>query len=286
MNRNVRLLIVLLVAVAAAGIASFAAYRAIQNLPVKQVEIGSVQTVVAARELPVGTLLTRDDVRLVAWPERSMVPGSFQSVDAVVNRGLVVQATENEPITESKLAAAGTGAGLPPTIPQGMRAISLKVNEVVGVAGFVVPGTRVDVVVTLRNGPVSAGGMSRIVLNNITVLASGTRYDQAKAQKDAQPIPTSVVTLLVTPEDAERLALAGAEGSITLVLRNPLDAETVKTAGSRISSLLGAPAPPPVERVVEGRKVMRAPTPPKVEAPKPYVVETIRAAKRSEEAIR
>jgi pilus assembly protein CpaB len=286
MNRNVRLLIVLLVAVAAAGVASFAAYRAIQNLPVKQVEIGSVQTVVAARELPVGTLLTRDDVRLVAWPERSMVPGSFQSVDAVVNRGLVVQATENEPITESKLAAAGTGAGLPPTIPQGMRAISLRVNEVVGVAGFVVPGTRVDVVVTLRNGPASAGGMARIVLNNITVLASGTRYDQAKAQKDAQPIPTSVVTLLVTPEDAERLALAGAEGSITLVLRNPLDAETVKTAGSRINSLLGAPAPPPVERVVEGRKVVRAVAPPKPEAPKPYVVETIRAAKRSEEAIR
>src|SRR3954468_13568764 len=132
MNRNTRLLLVLVVAVAAAAIASFAAYRAIQNLPVKEVEVASVQSVVAARELPVGSLLTKDDVKTVSWPARAVVPGSFTSIDAVVNRGLVVSVNENEPITEPKLAAAGTGAGLPPTIPQGMRAISLKVNEVVG----------------------------------------------------------------------------------------------------------------------------------------------------------
>ena len=284
MNRNARLLIVLLVAIAAAGVASFAAYRAIQNLPVKEVEVASVQAVVATRDLPVGSLLTKDDVKTVSWPARAVVPGSFTSIDPVVNRGLVVQVSENEPITEGKLAAAGTGAGLPPTIPQGMRAISLKVNEVVGVAGFVVPGTRVDVLVTIRNN--QSGSLARIVLNNITVLASGTRYDQAKAQKDGQPIPTGVVTVLVTPEDAERLALAGSEGAVTLVLRNPLDAEPVKTNGARLAALMGAPAPPPVEKVVEGRKVVRAAAPPKPEAPKPYVVETIRAAKRSEEAIR
>src|SRR5438046_1982543 len=150
MNRNVRLLVVLLVAIAAAGIASFAAYRAIQNLPVKEVEVASVQAVVAARDLPVGSLLTKDDIKTVAWPARAVVQVSFTTVDPVVNRGLVVPVNENEPITEGKLAAAGTGAGLPPTIPQGMRAISLRVNEVVGVAGFVVPGTRVDVLVVLR----------------------------------------------------------------------------------------------------------------------------------------
>ena len=92
--------------------------------------------------------------------------------------------------------------------------------------------------------------------------------------------------MLVTPDDAERLALAGSEGSVTLILRNPLDAEPVKTSGARVAALLGAPAPPPIERVVEGRKFVRAVAPPKPEAPKPYVVETIRAAKRSEEAIR
>jgi len=284
MNRNARLLIVLVVALAAAAVASFAAYRAIQNLPVKEVEVASVQAVVASRDLPVGSLLTKEDIKTVSWPARAVVPGSFTSTDPVVNRGLVVPVSENEPITESKLAAAGTGAGLPPTIPQGMRAISLKVNEVVGVAGFVVPGTRVDVLVTLSNAQV--GTVSRIVLNNITVLASGTRFDQAKAQKEGQPIPTGVVTLLVTPEDAERLALAGNQGSVTLVLRNPLDGEPVKTAGTYLASLMGAPAPPPVEKTVQGRKVVRAAAPPKPEAPKPYVVETIRAAKRSEEAIR
>jgi pilus assembly protein CpaB len=283
MNRNVRLLVVLLVAVGAAAVASFAAYRAIQSMPVREVEVASVQTVVAARAMPVGTLVSRDDVKVVSWPARAVVPGSHSTTDAVTNRGLLVPVAENEPLTEAKLAAAGTGAGLPPTIPQGMRAISVKVNEVIGVAGFVVPGTRVDVMVVLRKGQDS---MSRLVLNNITVLASGTRYDQAKAQTEAKPIPTTVVTLLVTPDDAEKLALATTEGQISLVLRNPLDSEPVKTDGTRLASLMGAPAPPPVERVVEGRRVVRAAAPPKPEAPKPYVVETIRAAKRSEEELR
>ena len=283
MNRNARLLIVLLVALAAAGVASFAAYRAIQSIPVREVEVASVQAVVAARPLPVGSLVTKDDVKLVAWPARAVIPGSFTTAESVVNRGLVVAVTENEPITENKLAAAGTGAGLPPTIPQGMRAISLKVNEVIGVAGFVVPGTKVDVIVVLRR---NQDTISRVVLSNIQVLASGTRYDQAKAQQEGNPIPTTVVTMLVTPDDAERLALASAEGSISLVLRNPLDAEPVKTNGVHVASLLGAPAPPPVERVVAGRKVVRAARPAAPEAPKRYIVETIRAAKRSEEAIR
>jgi pilus assembly protein CpaB len=164
-----------------------------------------------------------------------------------------------------------------------MRAISVKVNEVIGVAGFVVPGTRVDVMVVLRKAQDS---MSRLVLNNITVLASGTRYDQAKAQSDAQPIPTTVVTLLVTPDDAEKLALATTEGQIALVLRNPLDSEPVNTNGTRLAALMGTPAPAPVLKVVEGRPRVVRVAAPKPEPPKPYVVETIRAAKRSEEELR
>ena len=283
MNRNVRLLIVLLVALGAAAAASFAAYRAIQTMPVREVEVASVQIVVAARAMPVGSLLTKDDVKLVSWPARAVVPGSFTATDAVTNRGLIAPVAENEPLTESKLAAAGSGAGLPPTIPQGLRAISLRVNEVVGVAGFVVPGTRVDVLVTLRKGEDS---QSRLILNNITVLASGTRIDQVKAQQEGQPIPTTVVTLLVTPQDAERLALAASHGSVTLVLRNPLDTDPAETPGARLASLIGPAAPPPVERVVRGQRVVRAAAPPPAPAPKPYVVETIRAAKRSEEEIR
>jgi pilus assembly protein CpaB len=286
MNRNVRFVIVLLVALVAAGVASFTAYRAIQNLPAKEVEVRGVPTVVAARPLQVGTLLTRNDVRVVSWPERALVPGAFRSIDAVVNRGLVAATSENEPITESKVAAAGAGAGLPPTIPQGMRAISLKVNDVVGVAGFVVPGTRVDVVVTIRSA--QGGSMSRIVLDNITVLAAGTRHDQARAGAQGAPaLLATVVTLLVTPEQAERLTLAGSEGAITLVLRNPLDAEPVKTDGARVNGLLGGSAAPPAEAPPAPRRIVRAPAPPpQAEVPKPYVVETIRAAKRTEEAIR
>ena len=282
MTRNARLLIVLVVAVGAAAIASFAAYRAVQRMPVREVEVASVQTVVAARPMPVGTLVTKDDVKMVAWPARAVVPGAHTATEAVVNRGLLVPVAENEPITETKLAAAGTGAGLPPTIPEGMRAISLKVNQIIGVAGFVVPGTRVDVIFVGRG----QNSLSRIVLNNIQVLASGTRYDQAKAQREGQPIPTNVVTLLVTPEDAERLTLAEAEGNITLVLRNPLDTEPAKTEGARLAALVGAPTPPPVQKVVEGRTVVRAAPKPRPEPAKPYVVETIRAAKRSEEELR
>jgi pilus assembly protein CpaB len=286
MNRNLRLIIVLLVGVVAATLASFAAYRAAQRLPVREVEVATVQTVVAARPLPLGTLVTKEDVKLVAWPARSVIPGSFTRADAVVNRGVITPLSENEPVVESKLAAAGTGGGLSPTIPAGMRAISVKVNEVVGVAGFVVPGTRVDVLVAFRRQERS---IARAVVTNVTVLAAGTRYDQAKAQKEAQPIPSTVVTLLVTPEDAERIALATTEGSIMLVLRNPLDTEPVATSGTRLAALMGAPAvpsapttaAPPVRRVAKAAPPPVQPPPPKV-----YVVETIRAAKRTEEAIR
>ena len=106
-------------------------------------------TIVAAQPIPAGTLITKDLLKAVAWPADSQMPGSFSDARQVVDRGAIVSLAVNEPLTESKLAAVGAGAGLPPTIPPGMRAISVKVNEVIGVAGFVVPGTRVDVLVTL-----------------------------------------------------------------------------------------------------------------------------------------
>ena len=130
----------------------------------------------------------------------------------MLNRGLISTVDENEPLTQSKLAALEAGAGLPPSIPPGMRAISLKVNEVVGVAGFVVPGTRVDVMVTLSGKNRDEDSTTRMVLSNAQVLTAGTRYDQEKA-KDGAPIPSTVVTLLVTPDDGERVALAAVRGT-------------------------------------------------------------------------
>jgi pilus assembly protein CpaB len=164
-----------------------------------------------------------------------------------------------------------------------MRAISVRVNEVIGVAGFVIPGTRVDVLVSIKQGEDT---LSRVVVSNVQVLTAGTRFDQEQALKDGNAIPTSVVTLLVTPQDAEKIALAGDEGRITLTLRNPLDQQPTETGGARRGSLFGTPSPPPVEKVVSGRKVMRAAPPAPAATQKVYTVETIRAAKRAEETVR
>jgi pilus assembly protein CpaB len=145
MNRQKRTLIVLVISLGAASVASYGVYAAIASIPERRVEIATKHAVVAASALPVGTLLAADSVKLVDWPEQSPLNGGFSSVDEVVNRGLIAPVVENEPLTETKLAPKDSGAGLPPTISPGMRAMSVKVNEVIGVAGFVVPGTRVDV---------------------------------------------------------------------------------------------------------------------------------------------
>jgi len=283
MKRRTRTILVIVIALLTASAASWGIYRAVQQIPVREVEVASVQAVVAASALPVGTLVSADQVKLVDWPARNQVPGAFSSIDEVVGRGVIQAVNENEPLTAQKLAPKEAGAGLPPTIPPGMRAISVKVNEVVGVAGFVVPGSRVDVLAILDDRNAGRGGIARVVVSNLQVLTAGTRFDQEKAMADGKPIPTTVVTLLATPQDAERITLAGSEGKIMLTLRNPLDTLPTETDGVRLANLMGAPAPPPVARKVQGKTVMVAPPPP---ASKIYTVEAIRAAKRTEEVVR
>jgi pilus assembly protein CpaB len=198
---------------------------------------------------------------------------------------------ENEPFTETKLAPIGSGAGLPPSIPPGMRAMSVKVDEVIGVAGFVVPGTRVDLVVTLRGSGQTEEPMSRTVASNVLVLTAGTRFDQEQA-KDGKPQPSTVVTLAVSPSDAERIALASSEGKISLALRNPLDVAPTETAGVHVGALrLGmgsAPQPEPVKAkpAAARRPTTIVPQLPPAPSIVPYTVETIRAAKRGEEVVR
>jgi pilus assembly protein CpaB len=285
MNRNTRTTVVVAIAVFVAALASFGIYRAIQQMPVRQVEVRSLYQVVAATDMPMGTMITKDQVKLVAWPASSPVNKGFTTIESVVNRGLVDSVAANEPLTETKLASLEAGAGLPPSITEGMRAVSVKVNEVVGVAGFVVPGTHVDVMVTLKRAE-AKDSMTRVVVSNVQVLTAGTRYDQGKS-RDGQPIPTSVVTLLVSPSDAERIALAASEGEVMLTLRNPMDRRPTETTGIRTAALLGqAPAPPPVVRTAGPRRVVVEPVAAPAAAPKIYSVEAIRAAKRSEEVIR
>jgi pilus assembly protein CpaB len=282
MNRNKRTLIVVVLSLVVAGAATMFVYRAVASIPVREVEVKNYYVAVASKSLPVGTMIAPSDVKLVAWPASSPVAGGYSTVDEVVNRGLIAAAAENEPLTESKLAPREAGAGLPPTITAGMRAISVKVNEVIGVAGFVVPGTRVDLVVTLSKQNES---QSRVVVTNVQVLTAGTKFDQEQA-KDGKPVPSSVVTLLVTPEDAERIALASTEGAIMLTLRNPLDTVPTVTNGTRMASLMGRPDPPPATKVVKGVRRVEAPAPVAPPAPSIYSVETIRAAKRAEEVVK
>ena len=287
MKKQHRTLIVMMVAVVTAALGSYGIYRAVLQMPVREVEVASVEVVVAAQTLPMGTRLDANHLRVVAWPSRNPVSGAFSDPKELVNRGLISPIAENEPITMTKVASLEAGAGLPPVIPEGMRAISVRVNEVVGVAGFVVPGTLVDVLVTVRksDGPQDEP-MTRTVVSKVTVLTAGTKYDQEKS-KTGEPIPTSVVTLSVLPEDAERIALAQNEGIITLALRNPLDVDPTDTKGVRFSSLMRGKNPEPVidrskNRVVAKVVPVSATPPP----PPIYTVETIRAAKRGSEVVK
>lgn len=287
MNRTMRTVVVVVIAFVMAGVASYAVYRAVERIPVREVEVAKVEAVVAATGVPVGTLLTKNHVKLVGWPSSSPVPGAFSSIDAVVGRAAIATLAENEPITEAKVAPREAGGGLPPTIPPGMRAMSVKVNEVIGVAGFVVPGTRVDVLATVKDKD-DKDTITRTVVSNVLVLAAGTRYDQDAPRKDGKPIPTTVVTVVVTPPDAERISLASTEGKVMLALRNPMDTEPTDTQGVRLANLRGTPAPPPVEKNVKGvKRVVPAPPPsPPTPGVQPYTVEAIRGAKRSTEEVK
>lgn len=288
MNRRNRHILIVGVAVATACLASFGVYRAVTRIPVREVEVARSFVVVATKSLPPGVRLTATDVRLAGWPAASPVAGSFSKIDAVVNRALLASVVENEPLVEGKVARLEAGAGLPPSIPPGMRAMSVKVNEVIGVAGFIDPGTRVDLVVTIRKNEDTT---SRTAVSNVQVLSAGTRAEQEKSRTgSASPSSAAVVTLLVTPQDAERIALAQAEGQIMLVLRNPMDTEITATSGVHAAALFGPDVAPPAAPVV-ARPAPRKPpvVPAAVIAPPPskiYTVEAIRAAKRTEEVVR
>jgi pilus assembly protein CpaB len=267
MNRSIRTLVVVAIAVALAGAATYLVYKTIQNQPVKEVEVATAYAVVAARPLPLGTRITAADLKRVPWPAANPVAGGFATIEEVVDRGVIAAVDENQPLTATNVAPKDGGAGLAPTIPEGMRAMSVRVNDVIGVAGFVVPGSRVDVMVILAQG---AAKMARVVVNNVQVLTAGKQYDQAVA-KEGKAIDTDVVTLLVTPADAALIGLAASEGQIMLTLRNPLDAGAATTEGTYSASLAGAqPAPKPQASGGAPRRAAATPPPaPPVAAPAP-----------------
>lgn len=287
MNRQTRTILVLAIGVVMAAVATFAVYKAVQNMPVQQVEVANYQVVVAAKSLGMGALVKEGDVKLIAWPSSSPVPNGHSDVKAVMNRGLLSSVVENEPLTESKLAPVEAGAGLQTTIPQGMRAMAVRVNEVVGVAGFVVPGTKVDVMVTIRRGDQS---MTKTVTSNTQVLTAGENVDQEKA-REGKAISVTAVTLLVTPVDAERITLAQSQGELMLALRNPMDTDATETTGAVVNDLFGAPRPTTVQTDSQPRpqrvrpRMAPAPAP---EAPKvqPYMVESIKGGGKTTQELK
>jgi pilus assembly protein CpaB len=197
---------------------------------------------------------------------------------------------EGEPIVEQRLAPKGAGAGLAAIIPVGMRAVALRVNEIVGVAGFVVPGMRVDVLVSGNPpGVQTAGTVTRTVLQNIQILSAGQKFEK---DAEGKPQTVSVVNVLVTPEQAETLSLASNETRIQLVLRNPLDTQETKTPGTATANLFSGVPFRPVMAEAPAPRVRRPMAPPKPLAPEPVktaeritipiTVEVMHGSKRTE----
>ncbi len=305
MNRN-RMMVLAVIALILSGGVTYLAYRLIQTRlqPVSQ----TVQIVVAAEKLPLGTRLTEKQVKLSPWPKANPLEGSFPEPSQVLDRGVMVELLPNEPILESKLAPKEAGAGLAVAIPEGMRAISIQVNAIIGVTGFVQPGSRVDLILTtsppkslaknlgkkgtvrnVKGSPDDEMG-SKIILENLQVLAVGQNV-----QRDVEGKPQTVqeVTLLVTPEQASKIALATGDGRIQLALRHPLDRTTVDPPLVYRSALYEGSkpeaAPQEAEQpVVQNRrppvKVLQAPPPPPAPPPPRVVaVELIQGVKRATE---
>jgi pilus assembly protein CpaB len=234
-----------------------------------------VPVVVAADDIQVGVKLADHDVRMITLPQSAVPPGAFSATSKVLGRGAVLPMSSGEFILPSKLAAVNAGAGLPSMIPPGMRAVSVRVNDVVSVAGFVQPGTRVDVLATGNQGT-GNDRQTTTVLENVAVIAVGKSLDR-NASADAQTAP--VITLLVSPDDAQKLALVSQEGRIQLSLRNPLDTKKGGIGATRTSSLYLGDKPVATEPKPKAHKVVaKAPAAP----PAPYQVEMIRGSKRDE----
>ena len=276
---RIRIFIVLFLALGLGGTFALATYRYIQNRPVKEVSLPTTPVVIAGANLGLGAELRREDLRVIAWPADAVPAGSFKDPQELVGRGLIQSITENEAVLPGKLAPVGSGAGLPPVIPEGKRAVSVRVNDVIGVAGYVLPGTHVDVLATVSPTNQNTDMTSKVVLTNVLVLASGTKIEQDVEQN--KPISVSVVTLLVDPVEAERLTLASTEGKIQLALRNPLDTTAPPTPGVQPSVLLGYQRA--VRATAAGAPRVAAAAAP---APAPPTVEVIRGDKRVQETLR
>lgn len=253
MNR--RLLTILLVAFVIAASCAWLVYRLVGARMAASKPLAMARVVAAAKDIPLGAIVTAADLTTITIAGEAPKGAILKPEDAV-GRGAISEIYQGEPVLDSRLAGAGSGGGLAPIIPHGMRACAVRVDEVVGVAGFVLPGMRVDVLAS-GTPPNAQGGTQSVVtqtlLQNIQVLSAGTDY-----QKDAtgKPQQVQVVNLLVNPEQAEMLTLAGSSLKIQLVLRNPLDTQVAKVPPTAMSNIFTGGAPPksPERRATRARR--------------------------------
>ena len=259
--RNRRLIIALTGAAICGLLGVMLVTRYLSSVQAVTKSLGNV--VVAKTEIPLGEKISAEQLALSPIPNGSAPEGVFRKMDQVVGRVAITPIGVREVVTNLKLAPDGVGGGLPAVIPEGYRAMTVKVDDVVGVSGFVMPGSFVDVVAVIlplsQQGTEGQGPISKIVLQNIKVLASGPKIDSPENQRE--PTTVKTVTLQVTPEQAEKLVLAANEGKLQLVMRNYSDQEDTQTRGANKATLLSgesfkAQPPPPNE---ENEKSKSAP---------------------------
>ncbi len=266
-----RIVLAVVLATLIAGVVCFAFYSRLRK---QQAENCTVLKVVAAtKPLTAGSPIGADSVALIDWPASMPLSGAFTKVEEVVGRSVIYPINEHQPILDHDVAVAGSGIGLTVKIPAGMRAVSVRSNDVVGVAGFLYPGSHVDVLVTSKqeNNQVP---VTQTILSNTEVLTAGQKIEPDPTGK-AETV--NVVTLLLKPEDGEKLVMASTQGSIQFVLRNGADQNSPETKPVAMSQLLGLPTR---VAVVEKKVVVKAP--PRVVNPVVYhEVETISGGKKS-----
>jgi len=240
-----------------------------------------LRVVAAAKDLAAGITLTPDHLILLDWPADVPLRGSFSNVDAVVGRPLIYSLGADEPVLARDLAVAGSGIGISGRIPPGMRATAVRSNEIVGVAGFLFPGSHVDVVATFTP-PGSPGSITQTLLQDVEVLTAGTATEP---DPQGKPQTVSVVTLLLSPEDSQRLLLVSAQGTIQFVLRSGVDKQRNELIPTRLEQLVGAapklPSPPVITTGRTPKKVEIRKEPELPKAPEVYVLEVIQGTQRS-----
>jgi len=271
-----RIALAVALAVVIAGIVTYAFMMHLRSQQAKQLQ--TIKVVAAAKPLSAGTPITADSVALIDWPANMPVAGSFTKVEDVVGRSVIYPIEEHQPIIDHDVAQAGSGIGLTVKIPEGMRAVSVRSNDVVGVAGFLYPGSHVDVLVTTKPNTDTGLPVTQTILPNVEVLTAGQRIEPDPTGK---PETVNVVTLLLKPEDGEKLVLASAQGQIQFVLRNGADQSTPKTGAVAMTDVLGgqkpAPAAPVARKGAARKPVVRSEKPSVVV----YEVETIAGSKRT-----